>query len=44
MYTYQLKSSKGLQVVIKAIDASVGPREIKEAKGDQRGCGVLSGY
>ena len=31
MYTYQLKSSKGLQVVIKGIDASVEPREIKEA-------------
>ena len=29
--TYQLKSSKGLQVVIKGIDASVEPREIKEA-------------
>ena len=30
-YTCQLKISKGLQVVIKGIDASVEPREIKEA-------------
>ena len=30
-YTYQLKSSKGLKVVIKGIDSSVEPSEIKEA-------------
>lgn len=30
-YTYQLKSSKGLVVVIKGIESSVDPTEIKEA-------------
>ena len=30
-YTYQLKSSKGLQVVIKEIDSSVESREVKES-------------
>lgn len=30
-YTYQLKSSKGLQVVIKGIDSCVDPSEVREA-------------
>lgn len=30
-YTYQLKSSKGLMVVVKGIESSVQPEEIKEA-------------
>ncbi|MHC5848043.1 hypothetical protein ACYT7O_09740, partial [Streptococcus pyogenes] len=30
-YTYQLKSSKGMQVVIKGIESSVDVNEIKEA-------------
>ena len=30
-YTYQLKSSKGLKVVLKGIDSCVDPSEIKEA-------------
>ena len=33
-YTYQLKSSKGLQVVIKGIDSSVESMEVKEALED----------
>jgi len=33
-YTYQLKSSKGLTVVIKGIDPDVDPNEIKDALGD----------
>jgi len=34
-YTYQLKSSKGITVVIKGIDSDVDPNEIKEALGEQ---------
>ena len=30
-YTYQLKSSKGLQIVIKSIDASLEQKQIKES-------------
>lgn len=33
-YTYQLKSSKGLSVVIKGIESDVDPDEIKEALGE----------
>ena len=33
-YTYQLKSSKGLKVVLKGIDSCVDPSEIKDALGE----------
>jgi len=33
-YTYQLKSSRGLTVVLKGIDSDVDPNEIKEALGE----------
>ena len=33
-YTYQLKSSRGITIVLKGIDSDVDPNEIKDALGD----------